>query len=140
MKKLLLLLLLLVLLVLTVDPLREVASPVVDPAGAALAKASAPLVDLLMRPLLTWQARDEARALAKMLQDQDAIGNVLPRPPEFQAWIRRRWIVDREGRDPWDQPYYLDYTPTEVVVGSPGPDREPNTDDDVRVGFPRKLR
>lgn len=140
MKKLLLLTLLLVLLVLSVPELRTFAAPVIDPAGEMIVQVSEPMVDRVRRPFLRWKAQDEARALAKLLRDQEAIGGRLPRPPDFQDFLRRRWIVERQGLDPWGVPYYLDYTPTEVVVGSSGPDLEPRTDDDIRVGFPRRLR
>ena len=139
-KKLLLLLLLVILLVLSIPELRESAQPVIDPAGEWLAEVSEPLVLKVTQPFLRWKAQDEARALAKLLQDQEAVGAALPRPREFQLFLRRRWIVSREGLDPWRVPYYLEYTPQEVVVGSAGPDLEPRTGDDIRVGFPRRLR
>lgn len=139
MKKLLLLLLLLVLLVLSVPELREFAAPVVDPAGETLAAAAEPLFERIEQPFLRWKAEDEARALANLLREQEAIGGRLPRPSEFQAFLKRRWIVEREGLDPWGQPYRLVYTPTEVVVVSPGQDLEVGTKDDIEVGFPRRL-
>lgn len=139
MRKLLLLMLLLVLLVLSVPELREFAAPVVDPAGEKLVELSEPLVERVRRPFMRWKAEDEARALANLLRDTEAIGGRLPRPREFQSFLRRRWIVEREGLDPWGQPYQLDYTSDEVVVVSPGPDRQGGTEDDIRVGFPRRL-
>lgn len=140
MKKLFLLLLLIVLLVLSVPELRVMAAPVIDPAGEALANVAGPAINRVREPLLRWKAKDEANALAKLLQEQEAIGAPMPRPRDFQTFLRRRWIVSREGLDPWHVPYYLEYTEREVVVGSPGPDLEPRTEDDIRVGFPRRLR
>ena len=139
MKKLLLLLLL-VLLFLTVPELRAFGAPVIDPVGAGIVRLSEPLVSAVRTPFMEWKARDEARALVKLLQDQEAIGSPLPRPRQFQDFLARRWIVDRGGLDPWGVPYYLRYTDREIQVGSAGPDLEPDTEDDIREGFPRRLR
>lgn len=140
MKKLILLLLLIFLLVLSVPDLRTFAAPVIDPIGERIAVLSEPAVERVRAPFFRWKAEDEASALAKILQDQEAIGARLPRPREFQSFIQRRWVASREGLDPWGVPYYLEYTAHDVVVGSAGPDLEPGTSDDVRVSFPRKLR
>ena len=139
MKKVLLLLLL-VLLFLTVPSLRTLASPVIDPVGENIAVLAAPLVNKVRTPFLEWKARDETRAIVNLLRDHEAIGRPLPRPREFHDFLQRRYSVNRDGLDPWAMPYYIKYTDQAVVVGSAGPDLEPDTDDDIQELLPRRLR
>ena len=135
-----LLLLLLVLLVLTVPSLRAFASPVIDPVGEKIVIVTQPLVDKVRRPFLEWKARDEARAIVKLLRDQEAIGQPLPQPRRFMEFLQQRHRSNRSGIDPWGTPYYIEYTDTAVVVASPGADLEAKTADDIAEGFPRRLR
>ena len=140
MKKVLLLSLLVLLLVLTVPPLRSVASPVIDPLGERIAKLVEPLVMKVRTPFLEWKARDETRTIVNLMRDQEAIGQPLPRVREFHAWLQRRHRANPEGLDPWGMPYYVKYTDQGAVVGSPGSDLEPGTADDVTEVLPRRLR
>ena len=140
MTKKLLLLLLIILLVLSVPQLREAASPVIDPVGEKLAQLAEPVVVKVRTPFLEWKARDEARAIITLLRDQEAIGQRLPRTREFPNWLRMRFRVNPEGIDPWGMPYYIKYTNEGAVVGSPGPDLEPDTGDDITEILPRRLR
>lgn len=140
MKKLLLLSLLLVLLVLSVPTLRDLFSPVIDPVGETLAAIVQPGVEAVRTPFLEWKARDEARAITGLLRDHEALGQRLPRPRDFQEFLQRRYTLNRDGLDPWGMPYYVLYADTAVIVGSPGPDLEANTADDVQEGFPRRLQ
>lgn len=139
MTKKLLLLLLLVLLFLSVPELRAFAAPVIDPVGEKMAQLAEPLVVKVRTPFLEWKARDEARAIITLLRDQEAIGQRLPRTREFPNWLRMRFRVNPEGLDPWGLPYYIKYTDEGAIVGSGGPDMEPNTADDITEILPRRL-
>lgn len=139
MKKVLLLLLL-ILLFLTVPQARAFASPVIDPVGEKLAILVSPLVDRVRNPFFEWKARDEARAIVKLLRDQEAIGQTLPTNRNFREFLAQRHRANREGLDPWGIPYYIKYTNEGAVVGSAGPDMEANTADDVTEILPRRLR
>lgn len=138
MKKVLLLLLL-ILLILTVPELRSFAAPVIDPVGETLAILVAPVVNKVRDPFFEWKARDEARAIVKLLRDQEAIGQRLPTARDFDDFLRTRHRANREGLDPWGIPYYLKYTQAGAVVGSAGADMEAGTEDDVTEVLPRRL-
>ena len=140
MKKVLLLSLLVLLLILTIPPLRSVASPVIDPLGERLAVLIEPIVVKVRTPFLEWKAKDETRTIVNLLRDQEAIGQPLPRTREFPSFLQRRHRANRDGLDPWGMPYYVKYTDQGAVVGSPGPDLEPGTADDVTEVLPRRLR
>ncbi|HUF14190.1 MAG TPA: hypothetical protein VMN78_13905 [Longimicrobiales bacterium] len=139
MKKVLLLLLL-ILLFLTVPPLRSFAAPVIDPVGEKLAILVSPVVDLVRTPFFEWKARDEARAIIKLMRDQEAIGQRLPTARDFDDFLRSRYRANREGLDPWGVPYYVKYTGQRAVVGSAGADMEVGTADDVTEVLPLRLR
>ena len=138
MKKVLLLLLL-ILLVLTVPALRSFTAPVIDPVGEKLAILVAPVVNKVRTPFFEWKARDETRAIIKLLRDQEAIGQRLPTARDFDDFLRARHRANREGLDPWGVPYYIKYTSQGAVVGSAGADMEPGTADDVTEVLPRRL-
>ena len=140
MKKVLLLSLLVLLLVVSIPPLRAFASPVLDPLGVQLAKLFEPVVVKVQTPFFEWKAKDETRTIVNLMRDQEAIGQPLPRTREFHAWLQRRHRANRDGLDPWGMPYYVKYTDQGAVVGSPGPDLEPNTADDITEVLPRRLR
>ena len=140
MKKVLLLTLLLVLLVLNVPPVRRAAAPVIDPIGAGLAVIVEPVVVKVRTPFFEWRAKDETRAIVALMRDQEAIGQQLPRAREFHDWLQRRHRANPDGLDPWGMPYYVKYTDQGAVVGSAGPDLEPNTADDITEVLPRRLR
>ena len=139
MKKVLLLLLL-ILLVLSVPQLRAFVAPVTDPVGERVAILINPLVRRVQKPFFEWKARDEARAIIILMRDHEAIGQPLPTPRNFKEFLRQRFRANREGLDPWGMPYYIRYDQTGAVVGSPGADMEPNTEDDITEVLPRRLR
>ena len=139
MKKVLLLLLL-VLLFLSVPQLRDIASPVIDPLGEGLAVLTEPVVLKIRTPFLEWKAKDETRAIVKLLRDQEAIGQRLPSAREFHDWLQRRHRANPDGLDPWGIPYYVKYTDAGAVVGSAGSDMLVNTADDISEVLPRRLR
>lgn len=140
MVKKVLLLLLLILLFLTVPQARAAAAPIIDPIGAALARVLEPVVLKVRTPFFEWKAKDETRAIVGLLRDQEAIGQELPRAREFAAWLQRRHRANPDGLDPWGMPYYIKYSDEGAIVGSAGPDLEPNTADDVTEILPRRLR
>lgn len=140
MKKVLLLSLLVLLLVLTIPPLRSIASPVIDPMGEKLAVLLEPVFVKVRTPFLEWKAKDEVRTIVNLMRDQEAIGQPLPRTREFHDWLQRRHRANPDGLDPWGLPYYVKYTDQGAVVGSVGPDLESNTADDVTEVLPRRLR
>ena len=139
MKKVLLLLLL-ILLFLSVPQLRSFAAPVIDPVGAGLARLVSPVVRRVHKPFFEWKARDEARAIVKLMRDQEAIGQPLPTKRNFGRFLEQRFRANREGLDPWGMPYYINYNSQGAVVGSAGADLEPDTPDDITEVLPRRLR
>jgi hypothetical protein len=139
MKKVLLLLLL-VLLFLSVPTLRSAAAPVIDPIGAGLAVVLEPLIVKVRTPFYEWKAKDETRAIVKLLRDQEALGQRLPTRRDFADWLRRRHRANPTGLDPWGMPYYIKYSSRGAAVGSAGADLEPDTPDDIIEVLPSRLR
>ncbi|HEX7089840.1 MAG TPA: hypothetical protein VF192_06870 [Longimicrobiales bacterium] len=122
----------------TVPALRAWARPHLEPAfgdvmdwwGAHLR----PLVD----PALRWSARNELRSVVRSLKEASQIGQPLPNPSEFRAYVTQRHLSGRGGNDPWGTPYYLVVTEDSLIGGSAGPDRERGTADDVLVSIGRR--
>ncbi|MFQ5535969.1 MAG: type II secretion system protein GspG [Gemmatimonadota bacterium] len=57
-------------------------------------------------------------------------------PGNFAGWLNRDYSGVPE--DPWGTLYYLETSRSGFTVGSAGPDRKPNTADDIKVT--RRLR
>ena len=91
-------------------------------------------------PFKEWRAKDETRAIAALMRDQEALGLGLPKTREFADFLRRRHRSNREGLDPWGIPYYVKYTNEGAVVGSAGADLVVDTPDDITELLPRRLR
>ncbi|HEY8468715.1 MAG TPA: hypothetical protein VIL18_03685 [Longimicrobiales bacterium] len=132
-KKIFLVLVVLGAAMMTVPALRAWARPHLEPAfGDVMNWWSAhlrPLVD----PALRWSATNELRSVLRSLRETWQMGQPLPNPSEFPAYVRQRHLSGRGGNDPWGTPYYLVVKEDSLIAGSAGPDRERGTADDVLV-------
>lgn len=95
---------------------------------AAFASATAPLD--------RWTARSEASHLLRTLARWQSEGKTLPKQKEFARWAQKFLAAERAGLDPWGESYVLHYYGDSVAVASPGPDRTPHSEDDIRVSSP----
>lgn len=137
MKKIILIALLAIFCVLAIPPLRTWADPVVGPILADASARLEPQLDRVRTPYFRWEAKSEARTIAEGLRQDALTGQSLPRPADFQAYLRRRTINPRDVADRWGSPYYLQLQPDSIVVISPGPDGRPGTEDDIRAAEAR---
>lgn len=95
-----------------------------------LRQRALPHVEFVLNPIYSWEAKNRANAISRVLVRAQSEGSPIPRPRDFQ-----RFLTDREGAqaalDPWGQPYFLYRDRRSVRVSSPGPDRRANTPDDI---------
>lgn len=120
-----------------IPALRQHVEPVAD---AALAPAKRLLDRQLARirdPVFRWSVQNEARGIARDLQQIEETGQALPRPQDFQSYLQGRTLAGAAVLDRWGSPYYLLLTGDSIVVVSPGPDQRPGNTDDIRAGLPR---
>lgn len=54
--------------------------------------------------------------------------------PTVEQLIAERELDAEGGQDPWGQDYQIDCSGDDIVVSSPGPDKQPGTEDDIVVG------
>lgn len=89
-----------------------------------------PEIEFALNPIYTWEAKNRANAISRVLERARAEGTQLPRPRDFQ-----KFLADKEGAeaalDPWGQPYFLHRDHRTFRVSSAGPDRRRNTTDDI---------
>ncbi|CAN5317070.1 hypothetical protein BH23GEM4_BH23GEM4_25270 [soil metagenome] len=104
--------------------LRQRALPYVEPYAK-------PALD----PLFAWKTRSDLAEIARLLDTSRAMGQPLPEPGDFSAFLTR--AMGEEGElDPWGNRYYLRKQRRQNVVGSPGPDSQPGTADDITRSIP----
>ncbi|MGH7476014.1 MAG: hypothetical protein ACRELD_06975 [Longimicrobiales bacterium] len=138
MKKLILFAVLAVGAISYVPPLREAAEPVAGPLLERTSDVLGPVVAKLLDPVFRWSARGEAERYLRRLKEEQNLGFQLPTPGTFQAFVQKHATSGRGGNDPWGSPYFLEFTRDSIRVGSPGPDLESGTYDDVIVSAPRR--
>jgi hypothetical protein len=90
-----------------------------------------PQIEFALNPIYSWEAKNRTNALARVLVREKAEGTPLPAPRDFQQFLSTHEGTDA-AMDPWGQPYYLVRDRRMYRVGSSGPDRRPNTTDDIR--------
>jgi len=62
-------------------------------------------------------------------QGLDALVNRPTSAPVPAKWTK---IWDKQQLDPWQNPYYYENNAGKILIGSNGPDGQPNTEDDIR--------
>jgi hypothetical protein len=89
-----------------------------------------PRMEFALNPIYAWEAKNRVNAIYRVLERARAEGTQLPRPRDFQ-----RFLTEREGADaavdPWGEPFFLVRDRKYFRVSSAGPDRRPNTADDI---------
>lgn len=115
--------------------------------GAALAvPATRPRVLALLRPVtkpildpvLGWSAKGEMARIARDLESTEEFNGELPSSREFSRWLAGRYSAGQGDTDPWGSHYYLRLWSDSFVVGSPGPDLQMGTEDDILVSKKRR--
>ena len=120
--KLFWILLFVVAAVVLVKPLRERATPYMEPA---------------LNPVYEWNTRNRVHDLQRLTAREISTTGVLPKPRDFHAFISTL-EGGKSAVDSWGQPYYLTVSRRTYQVGSSGRDRVRGTADDiVSVPAPR---
>jgi general secretion pathway protein G len=82
------------------------------------------------------QARIDARAIRGVATQYVALksgGDC----PTVEVLIAERELDAEGGKDPWGQDYRIDCSGDDIMVSSPGPDKQEGTEDDIVVGGAR---
>lgn len=138
MKRLILLLLIFAGASATIPQLREQVEPRVLPVWDYGLRQIEPAMRRALEPAYRWSAENEARGIARSLR-QRALGlQPLPSPRELQSFIEKHRLAGQDGLDPWGSQYYLIARRDSIIVGSPGPDRQRGTEDDIQVSVGRR--
>lgn len=100
-----------------------------------------PQMEFALNPIYEWEAKNRVNSIYRVLERARAEGAALPRPRDFQAFLTEREGADA-ALDPWGQPFFLVRERRAFRVSSAGPDRRPNTADDIHStpGVPAETR
>lgn len=121
----------------------------VPPVRSRVALRVAPIRDYVVRevgpplrrglnPVYRWLAQQEMRVIARELRKRGLSFHPLPHPREFSRYLDKQRYIPRGANDPWKNAYFLTVTRDSIVVGSPGPDGERGTPDDLRYSVSRR--
>ena len=108
----------------TVPALRAWARPHLEPAFGDMMSWWGSHLRPLVDPALRWSATNELRAVLRSLRETSQMGQPLPDPSEFQAYVTQRHLSGRGGNDPWGTPYRIltDAKTQRTRLHSAGPD------------------
>jgi len=113
-------------LIMGIPPLRQKAGAVAVPVLEKLGPVGAVVVN----PIKKMGAKSKVKHIASLLDSDLQQGRKVPTERDFLTWLQRR-SQDEKGADPWGQPFWMKDTAKKIVVGSSGPDRKPDTADDL---------
>lgn len=89
-----------------------------------------PVGDRIADPARAFKARHQQGFYLRMLKSDETEGRALPDERTFDQWVDRR-MPQETGIDPWGGRYWLRRRARTFTVGSDGPDKKRDTDDDV---------
>lgn len=115
-------------LIWAVTPLRTRFLLAIAPALARMG----PVGERLSAPIHAISANSELTQIQHELRNDRNAARPLPADAEFREWVARRSTYERDGLDPWGMEYYLVPGDATVTVGSNGPDRQRDTEDDIK--------
>lgn len=102
------------------------------PASAAYAHVS-PLLRKVSDPVRSNVTERELRVISTKLKELRDSDSPLPSPRSFPDWVKQSVTV---GHDAWGSDYYMAFDHGSTLIGSPGPDKEPKTPDDILLQLP----
>jgi hypothetical protein len=85
----------------------------------------------VLRPMLIWNAQREIEEIIRGLQQMENVERRLPEKREWVKWLDERY-VGNAARDAWGNVYQYEVMDDSFAVASNGPDREIQTEDDIR--------
>jgi Type II secretion system (T2SS), protein G len=101
-----------------------VAQPVLERMG--------PVGDKVLIPVQRYSTRTEIKFILDQISLAKTEGKEIPEERTFNKWVTTRLLTKNNGKDPWDQKYYLVRVGSQLTVGSIGKDGKRGTDDDVK--------
>ncbi|MBI4539511.1 MAG: hypothetical protein HY704_08390 [Gemmatimonadetes bacterium] len=100
-----------------------------------------PVMRPVLDPVMRWSTQGELKRIARELETaEESLREEIPSSAEFGRWLATKYPASGAESDPWGSRYYLKVWPDSFVVGSPGPDRQQGTGDDVLVSGKRSRR
>ena len=123
--------LIIVLLVMTVPQLRVRVDPVLERGGELMSEALHGPLAPLMNPYRRLKTESAVAEVVRGLVQDRNMGYLRPRPDDFTAYMQRK-VEGEDGLDAWGTPFILIPSRDSVSVVSAGPDREYDTEDDIR--------
>ena len=100
-------------------------------ARAKVAPYLEPVIEPVRDPVYEWSSRSRVQEVARKLQVNLSNGESLPHPRTFVEYLRREYRGADGSLDAWGTPLFLRAGRMEAWVVSAGPDRLPNTTDDI---------
>jgi hypothetical protein len=114
-----------------------------EPTRVRMIIAAKPALELMgpfgekaMMPIERYSTRTELSFIADQITLSRTEGREVPDARSFQRWMKERVVTKNQGKDPWNQPYYLVRVGSMLTLGSIGEDGEQGTDDDIRKSLP----
>ncbi len=102
------------------------------PASAAYAHV-APLLRRVSDPVRMNITQRELKVIATKLKELHDSDSPMPSPRSFSSWVKESVTV---GTDAWGSEYFLKFDHGTSIIGSPGPDKERGTADDILLQLP----
>lgn len=84
-------------------------------------------------PIFVWQTKSDMERIGGELTNYENQYYKLPTSgKDFPNWLAQRFKDDKHRVDSWGTGYRLKIRPEKLAVISSGPDRTPDTEDDIR--------
>lgn len=97
-----------------------------------------PIIQPALGPLRVGSTKEELRQIANDLQGYERLYDKVPSNPDaFRQWLYSQYAAPSNYVDSWGTEFYFKIWPDSFGVVSAGPDRVPNTEDDLTVARPR---
>lgn len=92
----------------------------------------APHAEGVLSPIYEWSTRSRIKEMERALETDQAMGRPLPDRRTFPRFLQEHY-PGQDTTDAWGTAFYIRRTRRAVVVGSAGPDRQMNTEDDIQT-------
>ena len=97
-----------------------------------------PVIQPALGPLRMASTREELRQIAQDLQGHERLTDKVPSNGEmFRKWLYDQYATPDNYQDSWGSEFRYKVSKDSFAVISPGPDRTPNTADDLSVSRAR---
>jgi hypothetical protein len=95
-----------------------------------------PFGEKAIAPIVRYNTKTELTFISDQIQMAKTEGRETPDANTFQMWLQKNVKTKNNGKDPWDQKYFLIQLGSTLTVGSIGEDGERGTDDDIKASIP----